>query len=493
MVFSFLPRLDYGWRASGFFGYPNHFAAFLEMTLPMGLGITPLEPLAALGKNHAGYFSAVCAVGIILSGSRGGICQRAVWPVCIWRAQLAGGEQADSEALDLSLRGGRRCRRNVPRIQRPLGDRRERGALRSRDPFGRSDVARIMLWKVAVKQFQLHPVFGAGSGFYRYYGREFTPLGVQADPEFAHNDYLQFLAEYGLVGAAGFLSSLPFILRGGWMAFHRTLSREPENTRRGEQFARPEHRRLERSGCVRGSRQCGFPAALPAATLVIAFVFGILANPGGEADVSSIERDAGFALPRQFRLLGPALGISILIFALPTLPAEIYAERARLILSDWRYMESPEIAKAAEQFARRGIRFDARNPELYYCLGEALIAQAAMTTEPAEKDRFYSEASLAYLRALSSAPRDSRLLLCLASALDAMKRFDEAEPLYAEAIRRDPISKYAHWEYGHHFELQHKLDEAEAAYRRSLSLGGGVSASAQMALDRIAESRKTQH
>jgi tetratricopeptide (TPR) repeat protein len=113
-----------------------------------------------------------------------------------------------------------------------------------------------------------------------------------------------------------------------------------------------------------------------------------------------------------------------------------------------------------------------------------------MTAEPGEKEHLYSAAALAYRRALALAPRDSRLLVCLATALDALQRFDEAAPLYAEALQRDPLSKYAHWAYGHHFELQQKLDEADAIYLRCLRLGGG--AAAQTGLDRIAEKRKAQ-
>jgi tetratricopeptide (TPR) repeat protein len=224
----------------------------------------------------------------------------------------------------------------------------------------------------------------------------------------------------------------------------------------------------------------------PGVTLVIAFVLGVLANSGGDHPAP----DRGFRLAPQFRLVTPALGICILIFAVPKLPSEIYAERARIILSGWQYMESPEIARSAEQFARRGIRYDPGNPELYYCLGEALIAQASQTTDPGEKMRLLSEAAEAHRAALSRAPRDSRLLLCLASALDSLERFDEARPIYAEAIQRDPISKFAHWAFGHHFEMQGKLDEAEAAYLHSLRLGGG--AAAQMGLDRIAELRRAQ-
>jgi len=489
MAFRFLPRLDYGARASGFFGYPNHLAAFLEMALPMGLGIMFWSRWRIWAKITVGYFAAICLAGIVLTGSRGGyVSTLAGLLVFGLLSLLAASKRAPKYSILLVAFGV-----IIAALLAYSGRWALKENLARRDPTISPTEAmspRIALWQVAVKQFQLHPVFGAGSGFYLYYGREFKPLGIQTDPEYTHNDYLQFLAEYGTVGAVGFVLFLATHLRGGWKAFHNTISREPQTLGAGSNSLALSAGALSAVAACMVHAVVDFPLHNPAVALVMAFVFGILANPSGEIDADSTELKAGFPLGRPFRLVAPALGIWILVIALPTLPAEIYLERARLILSDWRYMESPEIAKAAEQFARRGTRYDTRNPELYYCLGEALIAQAAMTTDTAEKDRLCSESSLAYLRALSSAPRDSRLLLCLASTLDLLKRFDEAEPLYAEAIRRDPISKYAHWEYGHHFELQHKLDEAEAAYRRSLNLGGGPSA--QMGLDRITESRKNQ-
>src|SRR5205814_187984 len=62
------------------------------------------------------------------------------------------------------------------------------------------DVSRMQMWQAAWKQFRLQPAVGTGSGTYLYYGRQFRHPGLQTDPTHAHNDYLELLAEYGIVG-----------------------------------------------------------------------------------------------------------------------------------------------------------------------------------------------------------------------------------------------------------------------------------------------------
>ena len=75
------------------------------------------------------------------------------------------------------------------------------------------------LWQAAWKQFQLAPLIGTGSGTYFYYGRLLREPSMQHDPEHVHSDYLELLAEYGLIGAAALLAVLALHLRAGWRDF----------------------------------------------------------------------------------------------------------------------------------------------------------------------------------------------------------------------------------------------------------------------------------
>src|SRR4030095_15333298 len=72
---------------------------------------------------------------------------------------------------------------------------------------------RTEIWKIGIEQFKVSPVQGTGAGTFQYYGRLFRPPHLQADPEYVHNDYLQLLAEYGLIGLA---TGLVFLVVHFW-------------------------------------------------------------------------------------------------------------------------------------------------------------------------------------------------------------------------------------------------------------------------------------
>ena len=65
------------------------------------------------------------------------------------------------------------------------------------------------------------------------------------------------------------------------------------------------------------------------------------------------------------RFAPPALGLWLLFIALPTWPAELCRDKARRLLSDWRMLDSIEIATQAEAVARKGLGYDPKNPEKF--------------------------------------------------------------------------------------------------------------------------------
>ena len=72
---------------------------------------------------------------------------------------------------------------------------------------------RLAFWSMAVEQFIDYPVVGAGSRSFSYQSFSYWSPNMdtgEANPEFVHNEYLQLLADYGLVGF-----SLVMILLGG--------------------------------------------------------------------------------------------------------------------------------------------------------------------------------------------------------------------------------------------------------------------------------------
>ena len=61
--------------------------------------------------------------------------------------------------------------------------------------------ARVILWQSALRVWQQNVWWGVGLAHYDARFPAYRPLGMQMRPYFAHNDYLHYLAEWGLVGA----------------------------------------------------------------------------------------------------------------------------------------------------------------------------------------------------------------------------------------------------------------------------------------------------
>jgi len=74
-----------------------------------------------------------------------------------------------------------------------------------------SNIARIMFWNASIKMFLEHPLTGVGAGqwsgeFPKYYGEKWNDSNVDINSSvFAHNDFLQMLAEFGIGGVFYFL------------------------------------------------------------------------------------------------------------------------------------------------------------------------------------------------------------------------------------------------------------------------------------------------
>ena len=523
MPFTFLPRANYGARASGFFGCPNHLAGFLEVALFLALGLACWSRYRLLARIAAGYAVAICALGIALTGSRGGYASSIAGLIAFGFVSL--------------LLAGKWLRREfwialvatTLMVMLVLGFGIHSAFQKSEflshrvESVSLDSGLRKALSLAALHQFQISPWFGTGSRTYLYYGRQFRGSGFQADPIFAHDDYAQFLAEYGLFGMAGLGLFLAFHFRSAWQSFATTASaRNPAGysgqaaKRSGKgsrsrsawravatgEADRPEHPQP----AFKGSNSLALTAAaissvvaylvhslvdfnlhIPANACLMAFIFGILANPGGSSPLTAAAHDEGAARSSHWLRWVPAgLGLWLAASALPKWPAEYHAERARRLLSDWRLLDSAEIANQAAEFSRKGLASDPNNPELFYDLGESQVALAMQAEDPGERKRLYEESIASYKGAVQLAPQDVRYVLCLAWSLDATGRLDEAETVFATAFQLDPNSGKVHASFAAHLHLRGELEKAEAEYSQSRELGITVDLQLQQVRSEIA-------
>lgn len=456
MPIGFLERADYGRRASGFYVCPNHLAGLLEVLAVLGLAIVCWSRWPVWGKLLVGYAVAICYVGLLLTASRGGylsaLVSLAVFALLslgvlaktgaglFWKIGLPG-LLAGAVGLALLLFAIHKSEMLTSRAQNVF----------------ETNNMRLDLWQAAIEQWKLAPVTGTGSGTYLFYGRKFRTERMQLDPVDVHNDYLHLLCEYGAVGAVLFAGFLALHLRNGWNTYRRF----------GPKRAAMSPRLLSNSLALNLGALASvaayilhsvvdFNLHIPANVLLLAFVFGLVANPGGETVPGEERVTRGELL---WRLLPPALAVWLALAAFRFLPGEYFAESARTALRDNHPID-------ALLFAREGLARENRNPDLYYYLGRARMLQGDDAGRGPVRESFYDAALEAFAAGLALVPQDQTFQLELAFTLDALGRFDEAEWRFDEARAWDPRSTSIAAYYAAHLEQwrrDHAPTQAEPA------------------------------
>lgn len=428
MPISWLQRYDYGVRASGLYVCPNHLAGLLEVLGIMGVSLVCWSRWPVWSKVLVGYVVAVCYVGLVLTGSRGGYLSTttsllvfAVLSLLVLRQTTTGFFwKITAPAAVAAILIGFLL---VYAVGKSTGL-----SSRAQKTFETTNI-RVDLWQAALAQWKLAPVFGTGSATYLYHGRTFRTERMQMDPIYAHNDYLQLLAEYGAFGAGLVALFVGVHLWRGVQSFRRlgpkrvaVSARLPSNALALNIGA------LAAVSSYVVHSALDFNLHIPANLLLLAFIFGLLANEGVRRESASASAPRSQPL---WRIALPALGLILLVQCARILPGEYFAERARAAVRDGQ-------TGRAIYNARRGLEYDAANPDLYFYLGLARVVNAESMDEPAAAASFYREATNALERARSLAPQDTPYALELADALDAQQRFDEAEGIFNDLMRLDP-------------------------------------------------------
>jgi len=173
----------------------NHFAGFVELTFPMGLALMAFRAVRREARFLVGLLAIVPASAVVLSGSRGGIIAVVF-------------EMAILVLLVRSRRRlhGRRVAAGAVIVVAALAMIAWVGAEQAVAKFSAlkfGDVSlerRVSMFIGAARIFHNHPIQGAGLGtlvdVYPRYERNYDGYVV----DHVHNDYLEVLAEAGLLG-----------------------------------------------------------------------------------------------------------------------------------------------------------------------------------------------------------------------------------------------------------------------------------------------------
>ena len=225
-VWHFTKPIQYLKRGSGTYICPNHLAGFLELILPLGLSLIFFGKISHLAKVFVGYASLMIFAGIGVTLSRGGWLATGI-SLMVLLYFIFAKPQMRLPLLIIILIG--LAASFVFLNKTFLGKRRFDELL----TVNKIENIRFQLWEPAYKIWKDNPWFGGGPGHFDYHFRKYRPENIQMRPERAHNDYLNTLADWGLVGltlvaavwtalAIGLVKTWKFVKRTGELSSRKS-------------------------------------------------------------------------------------------------------------------------------------------------------------------------------------------------------------------------------------------------------------------------------
>jgi len=321
--------------------------------------------------------------------------------------------------------------------------------------------------QLALRQWETSPVWGTGARTFGLYAREFTTRdedwnGAQeVDPDIAHNDYAQLLGDYGAVGLGLGLLLLGAHLGNGlrFLSWYRNVRYE----RTGDLFSNSLALAL---GAV--CAMCAyvvhstidFNLHIPANALLVAAVFGLLANPGFESDARRYVRLPGL---KTVLTLVAAVGAGWMLWlGWRAAPAELAYQQGltRTNVRDYLGALTPH---------RRAAELDPGHFPNRMAFGTAYVGLAE-TEEIPDLVRAWREKAMEQFReALVLNPRDALAHINLAEQLSlaGRDRVAEAEGHYQEAMRLAPALVVFRGRYGFHLLRHGQVDQAAEVWEET--------------------------
>lgn len=193
-------------RANGFYGHPMTLGGWLCIFMPLLL-IEFFEK-RLLGKYYwlSGIAFCVCSAGLVFNATRGAwLAVAIVCGLLLIYYMLKSKRNVVIGALFIILI-------SVVLVNNPRFMHR----LDTIDDFTKyqSNTERILIWQSAWNMFKDHPILGVGLGQYtvNYQQKYILPQAKEPNLGHAHNNFMQMLAENGIVGFAGFIAMFGYII-----------------------------------------------------------------------------------------------------------------------------------------------------------------------------------------------------------------------------------------------------------------------------------------
>ncbi len=441
-------------RSSGPFGAPNSFAGLLVLLVPATGALMARGGATATERVGWGWVTAVLLAGLALTISRGAWIALALaltaWPLFGaggWRWPRRIGMAASVVVLLLMLGGV---------VYSVAPKARERFEVLLRDSGERS---RPILWLAALKLIREAPVWGAGAGSYDVLFERHRPVGFVDRPEWAHNDYLNTVSDYGVIGGI-------LLAGGGWMALREGRRREERRTPSGVDWMdQPLFRLALGIGLLAFGLQLvvDFHLKIPALGLAFATIAGLALSREPRKSEAAPGRLSPF-LP----WLGVAMVGAVIVGLNPLYRAEGRRDEARHAIERMVLSDTPIPAdrlKATQEELRDVTRRAPGNGQAWSDLAYATALVAAVETgRELELGRL---AEAAADRALRCSAEVFEFWVRRGVARNLQGRWAEAGEDFARALTLAPASVTAWFYYADHLSrspAQHALAAGALAF-----------------------------
>ena len=456
-VWHFIKPSGYRGRGSGTYICPNHLAGFLEMLAPLGLSYALTGRLGHLLRLFLGYASIIILAGIGVSVSRGAwvatgaalaiffalVMKRRSYRILallVASALIAAGIYFYSKATSVQKRF-----HNILAVESP-----------------ETVHVRFILWKPALRMWRDHFWLGVGPGHFDDRFPFYRPPDVQLRPGHAHNDYLNTLADWGVVGTALILSVWVLLYAGvrrTWKFVNRT---------QGDLGGKSGNR----SACVFGA---SFGLA---AILIHSFTDFNMHIPANAilavALMALLSGHVRYASERYW--LNPGWTGRILITCIGVAAILYLGQQGRRRAREYALLERAANEKSYSQTMitalEKAAELEPTNFETTYSLGEALRRLSWEGDNDYEK--LASNAIQWFQKGIRLNPYDPYNFMRIGMCLDWLGRHDEAAPYYEKALKLDPNNYYLVAHEGWHlvqvgdystakkwFERSHRLELSE--------------------------------
>jgi O-antigen ligase len=456
-----LLHLHYAPRWLGTYGCPNHYGFLLVMSTAAALAIGCYSRLAWPLRIVFLYLAFMMMLGVIHSGSRGSwiALAVAVGMLVVWslrhgsvRWYVPVGASTLLVVLIVVLA-------SLSTVAR----QRSVDLMTTVNGGGLNTYVRVELARDAIHIAHDHPLFGTGPATFEFVHPRYQDATFMFKAVLAHDDYLNCLDDYGLVGFA----LMMFFVWAVTLKFFRPLDldnrwqdRVVAATGFAVWFAILVHSFLD------------FNMHIPAnARLLFALTGLALSRYKQEPELAQNWSTVSLAP------LGRWLGVAILVLSVAY---GVYVVKSAA--SDIVYegaSNDADVKPTIESIAsmKQALAYDPQNGQAWLLLGDLHRYRASRQKEMSDRLDEGRLALDAYQRALAANPYDDTILARMGRIYDVMHRYPEAFFCYSQAVTLQPYNGEFWYRLGNHYWVRGLLGKAEEAYLLSEACPHGFNGS----------------